>query len=218
MIVGILQNLYDLFFKSEDDLKSAKGKNEVLKQASIQSKDLIAPKDRNKHEVAIFPAFEEYSGGPWLTPINDIDKLIIDSLQKVLIEKQNINLTYSYYDLGSQFRSRKISEDIITEKVKSKLWQKQILSIYNKPNIDLICELGKELKVDAIITFWIYYDSTDQIVNAFFIDINQRKAIEALERSEDLRGTNVSSAHRAAMSIKINKVISEVFEKMDLSK
>ena len=120
--------------------------------------------------------------------------------------------------MGSRFQSRKISDDIISEKVKTKLWITESLSIYKKPNIDLLCDLGKQLNVDAIITLWIYYDQSDQIANAFFIDINKRKVIAAIEKSDDGRGTTVSSAQRTAMSSKIKKVIFEVFENNNLSK
>jgi hypothetical protein len=208
----------DFYFKSGNELNSAKRKSEDLEKASIHSKDPVLPNNTKRHEVAIFPAFEEYRAGAWLNKIDGIDRFLIDSLQKTLTERPNFNPAYSYYDLGSRFRSKKIPEDFMTEKVQSKLWQKKLLSVYQQPNIELICELGRKLNVDAVMTFWIYYDQRDQMVHAFFVDINRKIVIEALEKSDDGRGTTVSSAHRDAMATKIKKVTSEVFEKVEASR
>jgi hypothetical protein len=83
---------------------------------------------------------------------------------------------FSYYELN-KVKTEKISDEILNKTILENLWIKKNTSSSFTPNVDLICNIGKKLHVDAVLTYYIYvgsiYSNVD--VDAFLININTRK-------------------------------------------
>jgi len=52
-----------------------------------------------------------------------------------------------------------------------------------EPNVDLVCQLGKRLQVDAILMYSIYDTSDDDEVEVFLINPTTRKKYHSKDRS-----------------------------------
>ncbi len=83
---------------------------------------------------------------------------------------------FSYYDL-KKIKTKKISDEILNKTTLENLWIRTNTSSSFTPNVDLICNIGKKLHVDAILTYYIYVGSYSEPVDVdgFLINVNTRK-------------------------------------------
>ena len=73
---------------------------------------------------------------------------------------------FSYYDL-KKIKTKKISDEILNKTTLENLWIRTSTSSSFTPNVDLICNIGKKLHVDAILTYYIYM--SDLIVSLLML-------------------------------------------------
>jgi tetratricopeptide (TPR) repeat protein len=102
------------------------------------------------------------------------------ALKKAIKTDQIFIPEFSYYDL-EQVKTKKISNEILNKTDLDNLWiRKNIFSSFI-PNVDLICNIGKKLNVDAILTYYIsirdYSEPID--VDAFLINVKTKKIYHA---------------------------------------
>ena len=122
---------------------------------------------------------------------------------KKAIKSDNIFIPeFSYYGLN-KVKTKKISDEILNKTILDNLWIKKNTSSSFTPNVDLICNMGKKLHVDTVLTYYIYVGSIylDVNVDAFLIDINTRKIYH--ERSS---GTSYPYNVTLEFKIATNKV------------
>ena len=83
---------------------------------------------------------------------------------------------FSYYDLN-KVNTKKISDEILNKTILDNLWIRGNAFSSFIPNVDLICNIGKKLHVDAVLTYYINVPPIhdDTVVDAFLININTRK-------------------------------------------
>ena len=98
------------------------------------------------------------------------------ALKKTIKADQIFIPEFSYYDL-IKVKTKKISDEILTKKVSDNLWIRKNIFSSVIPNVDLICNIGKKLHVDAILTYYIYVGSYSEPINvdAFLINVNSKK-------------------------------------------
>jgi hypothetical protein len=157
-----------------------------LEQASVQPPVFSHPTIQGKRKLAIFPFFLEKSTGYRTSEIANIDyflKNIISILDDIFKEDNAFVPIYSYYNMKKVIN--KIPEQIIAEESMKHLWVTSWNSVDKKPDLDLLCELGNQLKVDLILTYWLYISGTDMILKAFLIDVKNKKLTEKIEQQRD---------------------------------
>jgi len=83
---------------------------------------------------------------------------------------------FSNYDL-KKVKTKKISDEILNKTTLDNLWIRKNTSSSFTPNVDLICNIGEKLHVDAILTYYIYVGSYSEPidVDAFLINVNTKK-------------------------------------------
>lgn len=188
----------------------------LTEHATIQPDGVIRTNNFRPKKLAIFPFSVEYNEGAWLAQIDRLDELAITVLTKAIISQKSFQAKYSYYDLDKYFQTEKIPDSIISAKTRENLWRKNYFLGIKKPNLDLLCDLGNKLDVGAIITYYIFYDTTTINVGAFMIDVQEKKIIEALEKDNSLKGSSsVSSIMRSAIERQLVIVTSNILKEFN---
>ena len=103
-----------------------------------------------------------------------------NALNNTIKTDQALFPRYSYYDL-KKIETEHISEDIISKKTLDQMWVKKSFFSPAELNVDAICKLGKRLKVDAILTFYILANGTGTAskVTAFLVNVENQKIYSA---------------------------------------
>ncbi|MCP4629304.1 MAG: DUF1566 domain-containing protein [bacterium] len=133
----------------------------------------------NTIEIAVFPwrfilrAFGVY---PIWTKTQSVD-----GLRQVLSEYKLVVPKFSYYDLGNQFNAKNIKDNPLTEAIVNDIWIKKSTFSKSKVNLDLICRLGRQLQVDAVLIYSIDIDHFKQNADIILIDIKTKKAYSKTE-------------------------------------
>jgi hypothetical protein len=136
----------------------------------------------NTIEIAVFPwrfnlwAFDAY---PIWTKTQSVD-----GLRQVLSEYKLVVPKFSYYDLGNQFNAKNIKDNPLTEAIVNDIWIKKSTFSKSKVNLDVICRLGRQLQVDAVLIYSIYIDHMKQNADIILIDIKTKKAYSKTEGIE----------------------------------
>jgi hypothetical protein len=154
-------------------LPQEKGDEEVVKTS--QPPEELKPD--NTIEIAVFPwrfnlwAHSAVYANPTLTETQSVD-----GLRQVLSEYKLVVPKFSYYDLGNQFNAKNIKDDPLTEAIVNDIWIKKSTFSKSKVNLDLICRLGRQLQVDAVLIYSIYIAPMKQNADIILIDIKTKKA------------------------------------------
>jgi hypothetical protein len=124
------------------------------------------------------------------------------ALKKAIKVDQIFIPEFSYYDLKKP-NTKKISDEILNKTDLDNLWiRKNNFSSFT-PNVDLICNIGKKLHVDAIITYYIYVGSYSEPidVDAFLISVKTKKIYHQ-------RSSGISSPYNVTLEFQMatNKV------------
>jgi uncharacterized caspase-like protein len=134
-------------------LRAKRKREKNLKQEKVQSKELAympkAPaqvKPDSRLAVAIFPS-KIYSGVYEFHIIREVKNFFND--HSLYYPK------YSYYDLGPEFNEKLLDSEILPPNVIKNLRIKKSFFERYKPNIELICNLGKQLQVDLVLFFYL---------------------------------------------------------------
>ena len=116
---------------------------ELSKVKSAGSTEPIHARPGQKTKLAILP---------WrLTgDATSRNAVAISVFQQIFGVNKSFVPLYSFYDLGHKFSAKAISKDLMSKKTKKNLWKKSSLFATPKPNIDLACEIGKQLGVDVL--------------------------------------------------------------------
>jgi len=133
--------------------------------------------------TAIFPWKFGGTGKTYLLYTRDV-------LQKIILKDRLFVPLFSYYDLGDKvqrkFKVNGFSEEILPDNVVKNLWIKKGFSGWT-PNVDLVCTLGRQLQVDAILMYYIDVTAADPDKGTsvgFLIDVNTQKIYRAKSRTE----------------------------------
>jgi hypothetical protein len=130
----------------------------------------------NRIEIAVFPwrfnlrVHSAMYANPILTKNQSVD-----GLRQVLSEYKLVVPKFSYYDLGNQFNAKNIKDNPLTEAIVNDIWIKKSTFSKSKVNLDLICRLGKQLQVDAVLIYSIYIAPIKQTADIILIDIKTKK-------------------------------------------
>jgi adenylate cyclase len=166
--------------KKKDEKKTAlhlpqeKEDEEVVKTAQPPEE----LKSDNTIEIAVFPwrfnimAYSSYANKKSATAES------IDGLSQVLNEYKLVVPKFSYYDLGN---AKNIKGNPLTEAIVNDVWIKKGIFSKSKVNLDLICRLGRQLQVDAVLIYSIYLDTMKQTADIILIDIKTKKAYSKME-------------------------------------
>ena len=151
-------------------LPQEKGDEAVVKTAQPAEK----LKSNNTIEIAVFPwrfILRAFGVHPIWTKTQSVD-----GLRQVLSEFKLVVPKYSYYDLGNQFNAKNIKGNLLTEAIVEDFWIKKSAFSKSKVNLDLICRLGRQLQVDAVLIYSIDIDHFKQNADIILIDIKNRQA------------------------------------------
>ena len=121
---------------------------------------------------------------PWYfsAPANEhswfIDRVesTASAVSETILDSESFVLTYSYYDLGNNFKAKKIDRSIIDDTIVKELWASKDIFSDHKPNIDLVCEIGRELKVDEIVMYALRLNrnwSTD--IRFYLVNVDKKQ-------------------------------------------
>ncbi len=127
-------------------------------------------------EIAVFPwrfdlrPHSAMYANPIITKIQTVD-----GLRQVLSEYKLVVPKFSYYDLGNQFNAKNIKDNPLTEAIVNDIWIKKSTDSRSKVNLDLICRLGRQLQVDAVLIYSIYIEPRKQNADIILIDIKAKK-------------------------------------------
>ena len=175
--------------KVEDDEHDSEKKKE--EKSEVENQRLIEEPEKNKlayipqttsqmqkeygFKLAIFP-WKLVNQRTYADSETTIRAETEYALKKAIKADQIFIPEFSYYDL-KKVKTKKISDEILNKTVINNLWiRKNNFSSFT-PNVDLICNIGKKLHVDAILTYYIYVGSySDPIdVDAFLINVKTQK-------------------------------------------
>ena len=186
--------LNDLFQKSREELLASK----LLK--SIQSEeiqtvnnkrptDLVDEKSENQTEknsnklqptpdqikLAIFPFHINRWGVKYGGPVKEPT---LRALCHALKVNNKLFPIYSYYDIGDEFETNLIDQNLISVDDSEKLWVKKPFS-RKIPNIDLSCEIGRKLGVDVVLLVSIVTGRSGSYdVGYYFINIHDNSVFK----------------------------------------
>jgi len=109
------------------------------------------------------------------------------ALNKAIKANNTFIPEFSYYDL-KKIKTKKISDEILNKTTLDNLWIRKNTFLSCTPNVDLICNIGKKLHVDAILTYYIYVGPTGAPVDvdAFLINVNTRKIYHERSSGQDI--------------------------------
>ena len=153
-------------------------KKEVSKKNASLSEDV---KSDSQFKLAIFP---------WALTTGFIEKKerFVEAFTQVLIANPLFVPIYSSYELGEKFKVKKFDDDIMANLTDDKLWlKKPFFSKFKKsstmedfltkePNVDYICQIGKKLKVDAVLMYnTVSLDPFNPRIIVILIGVNDGK-------------------------------------------
>jgi hypothetical protein len=141
--------------------------------------DKIAPKIK----LAIFPIYLFASHNMLIPTIDFIDQFV-KSIKKPLAENKLFDPIFSYYDLKKEFQTQRIPADICNEETLEKIWQGSFFSKQKRLNLDLICNLGTQLQIDAVLVCWFYIVENEQIMQAYLINVKNRKIFHSTDADD----------------------------------
>lgn len=185
-------------------------RSQALEQASVQPPVFSHPTIQGKRKLAIFPFLVERNDKVMMGFDGSLDAFkneIIEVLDYCLKEDKIFVPTYSFYDLKNPVK--KIAKQILDEKSIEQLWISNWYSVNKRPNLDILCELGTQLKVDAILTYWVYLSMNHRIVKSFLIDV-KRKSIS--EKVDEARNASVLYGIRSSFKIYAQAVTLDILK------
>ncbi len=153
-------------------------KKEVNKKNTAISEDV---KSEFQFKLAIFP---------WALTTGFIEKKerFVKAFSQVLIANPLFVPIYSSYELGDKFKAKRYDDDIMANLTDDKLWlKKPFFSKFMKsstmedfltkePNVDYICQIGKKLKVDAVLMYnTVSLDPFNPRIIVILIGVNDGK-------------------------------------------
>jgi hypothetical protein len=143
---------------------------------SVSSKPAAATQD-GRYKLAVFPWRLKGSSYRY-------EEIFFETFSDFVIDQnKTVVPRYSYYELKAELKAKKLRRDYFTEDLNEQLWSG------SKPNIDLICKIGKELGVDVVFVSNIYTKAWDQdlgIFDVYFIDIHSRQMYSGRIESRDV--------------------------------
>ena len=143
---------------------------EVKRQAEINPViSAVSPRD-TRYTLAVLPWKLMGSASMW-------NHHAISGLEKALYLNKSFSTVYSYYDLKVRPNPKLLNKDVIDGNIywKQGTWKGMISA---KPNVDLACELGQKLGVDAVLMGAIFIQMTDPVIGCtkvFLINTKTKK-------------------------------------------
>jgi uncharacterized caspase-like protein len=143
---------------------------------SVSSKPAAATQD-GRYKLAVFPWRLKGSSYRYEEIFFKAFSDFVSNQNKTVVPR------YSYYELKEELKVKKLKRDYFTEDLNAQLWSG------SKPNIDLICKIGKELGVDVVFVSNVYTKAWDQdlgMFDVYFIDIHSRQMYSGRIESRDV--------------------------------
>jgi len=146
--------------------ENQKIEEEKKKLVSIPKKEVNKKNTALSEGVKSDPQFK-LAIFPWTLGPGFIEKKerFVEAFTQILIANPLFVPIYSSYELGDKFKVKKFDNDIMANLTDNKLWlKKPFFSKLKKssiledlaninPNVDYICQIGKKLKVDAVLIY-----------------------------------------------------------------
>jgi ketosteroid isomerase-like protein len=99
--------------------------------------------------LAVFPWLMEREG-------KYHERYIVEALNKAIDKTDLFVPAFSYYDLKGKFNTMSLRGGVLSDAVIEKLWvAKGSSPSGHEPSIDTICQVGKQLKVDAVLMYYV---------------------------------------------------------------
>jgi hypothetical protein len=118
--------------------------------------------------------------------------IVIEALSGI-VDKNNLFIPlFSCYELDETFDTKMISNDILKNDITDSLWGKKKFFSSFEPNIDLVSQIGRQLKVDAVLMYDLYINSGTDFIKAYLIDVKRKK----IYRARGSTGTFMEEADR----------------------
>ena len=134
---------------------------------------LPSPSKDSRYKLAVFP---------WLLrgEATFFTSQVLDSIKVAIEKKKSFIPVFSYYDLRAEHQTKSLKGSFLSRNVIDDLWIRKGFFSKLKPNIDLICKLGEELKVDVVLIYYLSArtmseDKTEiSPIEVFLIDVNRK--------------------------------------------
>jgi hypothetical protein len=125
-------------------------------------------------KLAVFPWYVKIGAVSKYVDDEDAKERAIDALKQALSSNDIFVPTHSNYKLGKEYKTKLISLNMLPGGDINELWRKKSSSSRRSPNIDLVCKLGKQLKVDIVLLYSIR-GTWRFSANIYFVNVNTRK-------------------------------------------
>jgi hypothetical protein len=116
------------------------------RQVQVPKKVTVLP---SRFTLAVFPWLMEREG-------KYSKHYIVDALNRAIERTELFIPTFSSYDLKKKFNAMSLRDGVLSDAVIEKLWvAKGSSPSGHEPSIDTICQLGKQLEVDAVLMYYV---------------------------------------------------------------
>ena len=126
---------------------------------------------------------------PWkLTESAHYRDLCVRALKNAITQNRSFVPLYSHYDIGRGLNKNNIYRTVINNTTMNDLWVKKGFLGPLMPNVDLLCKLGKQLQVDAILTAYVDVRTADPDIGrakVFLVQVQTKKEFECMNESDD---------------------------------
>jgi len=167
--------------KNIEDIKEEKKIASHLSKEKEAQKLIASPqppeefKAESTIELAIFPwHFDIKTTASYASTQAALSKSV-DGLSQVLDEYPLAVPKFSYYDIGSKHNIKSIKGNPLSETMVNDIWIKKSYFSKKKVNTDLICKLGRQLQVDAVLMYSIFIETIKQTADIILIEVETQK-------------------------------------------
>ena len=147
---------------------------------------------------------------PWklLGPASMWNHHTISGLRNALYLNKSFAAIYSYYDLRTEPNPKLLDKDVMDGNI---FWKQEmgIERISAKPSVDLVCELGQKLGVDAVLMSAIYVEMSKSIfgcIKVILINVKTKKIFQNEACVEDFEAEG-ETTFMALSNYLLNKYI-----------
>lgn len=115
------------------------------------------------------------------------ESIVIEALSDAIIKTALFAPLYSYYQLDKDLRAKPIDAGVLRKDSLEGLWMRKSFFSALEPNIDLIIDLGRRLKVDAVLVLSIQINRGPDFLKAFLVEINNGKVFRSVGECNDIK-------------------------------
>jgi hypothetical protein len=174
--------------KSEKRVSSLPPQQRVDKPAKDKPVSVEVYKTDHQVDIAIFPLrFDIKMPSTWLRrPEKGMKADTLDGLKQVLTGNKIFIPKFSYYDLGEAFNLKNIRGNILTDDIVDNLWTKKGFLSGKELDIDLITKLGRQMPVDVILLYHLFFSGRGSEAQAYLINTSTRQIHSKKQKGVDV--------------------------------